>query len=42
MLNALLNLFLTGDYTPAMRPVLGEEDSALVDAILSARYLLGS
>lgn len=42
MIWTLLRLFLTGDYTPAMRPARGEEDSALVDAILSARYLLGS
>lgn len=42
MIRNIIRLFVTGDYTGDMRPSLGEEDAALVDAILSARYLLGS
>lgn len=36
MLHAVLTLFLTGDYEGWMRPFLGEEDSALVDTILTS------
>ena len=36
-IQAALQLWSTGDYTGAMRPALGEEDSPLVDIILTAR-----
>lgn len=32
---ALLTLIIQGDYTPALRPLLGEEDSPLVAFILT-------
>lgn len=35
MLSALVNLLVNGDYSAALRPLLGEEDSALVGSILS-------
>lgn len=35
LLLAMIQLWLTGDYVPAMGPYLGEEDSALVDYILT-------
>lgn len=35
IINAVITLFMTGDYAGWMRPVLGEEDSALVDIILA-------
>ena len=37
MINAMIALVMTGDYTPAMRPLLGEEDSPLVALLLSIR-----
>lgn len=38
----LIRLFLTGDFTGDMVPALGHEDSALVDAVLTAREFLAS
>lgn len=35
MLNALIRLIITGDYTPAVRPLVGDEDSTIVDIILT-------
>ena len=35
----LFRLIITGDYTPDMYPVLGDEDSLLVDVALSFRSL---
>ena len=35
MIKAMITLVITGDYVPAMRPLLGEEDSPLVDLLLS-------
>lgn len=32
---ALITLLVHGDYTPALRPLLGEEDSPLVAFILT-------
>lgn len=37
-----IRLFITGDFTGDMVPALGEEDSPLVDMILSLREALGS
>lgn len=35
----LFRLITTGDFTPDMYPVLGDEDSLLVDVALSFRSL---
>lgn len=32
---AIIRLWITGDFTPDMRPLLGEEDSPLVAFILT-------
>lgn len=37
-----MRLLLTSDYSGDMRSVLGEEDSHLVDMILSFREAMGS
>ena len=40
MIAAALSLLVTGDYRPALRAYLGEEDSPLVVALLSWRRAL--
>ena len=40
MLAAALSLLVTGDYHPALRATLGEEDSPLVVALLAWRRSL--